>query len=39
MEEEEMRRRLGYLSSAMKGLMSEGDSVSLEHLVAGMEQL
>ncbi|KAK4615743.1 DNA mismatch repair protein MSH3 [Fulvia fulva] len=39
MEEEEMRRRLGYLSGAMKGLMNGGDVTGLAHLVAGMEQL
>ena len=41
MEEQEARRRLGYLSKAAGALLRNGDidDSSVEHLVAGIEQL
>ncbi|KAF2158871.1 hypothetical protein M409DRAFT_30658 [Zasmidium cellare ATCC 36951] len=39
MEEEEAKRRMNYLSKAMGKLLAGGDEVSLQHLVAAIEQL
>ena len=39
MEQQEARRRLGYLSKAAGTLVKDGGHEQLEHLLAGIEQL